>query len=392
MEKERTTFSIPEWRIPSFEHKIAQINRRAVKLGCPEITYTVAEPHIVEITETDGSKTKIKKCEVEIKGETPMLEGWSFVAKLQHIDGVVILTSVPGVEVPTEYREADPTNCDHCHTKRQRNDTFVLHHETEGYKQVGRNCLQDFLGGNDPKKVAAYCELLLQLAAAAEAEEGFGGGGWNYFGLLDVLARTSVAIREFGWTSRTKARDAIPPVMATADTVANSYDTRGVKEENRIDKKITEKDLDDAEKAVEWAQSINPDNDYLYNVKTVANMGDIQGKLLGIACSILPAHRRTVQRELEDARAKADSNHFGTIKKRELFNLTVTGVFTTEGYYGTTWIIRFIEGEGSQAVWFASKNPELEVGETYKIRGTVKKHDEYKGIKQTALTRCKVEG
>jgi hypothetical protein len=50
------------------------------------------------------------------------------------------------------------------------------------------------------------------------------------------------------------------------------------------------------------------------------------------------------------------------------------------------------DDKGNQFKWFASKYSGMEVGKTYKIRGTVKAHDEYQGRKQTALTRCKVEG
>jgi len=39
--------------------------------------------------------------------------------------------------------------------------------------------------------------------------------------------------------------------------------------------------------------------------------------------------------------------------------------------------------------WFASKEPEMETGSTYAIKGTVKKHEIYNGVYQTALTRVK---
>jgi hypothetical protein len=41
--------------------------------------------------------------------------------------------------------------------------------------------------------------------------------------------------------------------------------------------------------------------------------------------------------------------------------------------------------------WFTSSNiSDLEVGKEYWLSATVKEHSEYKGEKQTILTRCKV--
>jgi len=49
-----------------------------------------------------------------------------------------------------------------------------------------------------------------------------------------------------------------------------------------------------------------------------------------------------------------------------------------------------IDLSGNHLTWFASGS-DMEVGNTYKLLGTIKKHDEYNGVKQTILTRCKVK-
>ena len=57
--------------------------------------------------------------------------------------------------------------------------------------------------------------------------------------------------------------------------------------------------------------------------------------------------------------------------------------------YGTTYLYSFIDTEGHTYIWYASKfiaNPEKVTA----ISGRVKDHSEYRGIKQTVLTRCKV--
>lgn len=82
------------------------------------------------------------------------------------------------------------------------------------------------------------------------------------------------------------------------------------------------------------------------------------------------------------------SEYEGEIKER-LRNLETTFVqkYTFDGFYGTTNVFTFKHGENI-LTWMTSSCPEIEVGEKILLTGTVKKHQEYKGIKQTVLSRC----
>lgn len=57
--------------------------------------------------------------------------------------------------------------------------------------------------------------------------------------------------------------------------------------------------------------------------------------------------------------------------------------------WGETWIYKFTDGK-SQFVWFTGFK-DIEVGQTCKLTGTVKKLDEFNGVKQTIVTRCKLK-
>jgi hypothetical protein len=52
-------------------------------------------------------------------------------------------------------------------------------------------------------------------------------------------------------------------------------------------------------------------------------------------------------------------------------------------------IVKFIADSGDRFTWFSSSGFNGLQGDHVTLTGTVKKHDEYKGIKQTILTRCK---
>jgi hypothetical protein len=66
-----------------------------------------------------------------VSPKAPKVDGWEFVAALTHVDGVgSVLRVVPGAEVAegelARFREASSENCDHCHAKRRRTDTFIV--------------------------------------------------------------------------------------------------------------------------------------------------------------------------------------------------------------------------------------------------------------------------
>ena len=100
------------------------------------------------------------------------------------------------------------------------------------------------------------------------------------------------------------------------------------------------------------------------------------------------------------------SEYQGTVKER-LRNLkltvTMTTTFETKGgsfFMGDkVWFYSFKDDQGNVFTWTASSPAgvdggdyfrPLNTGDTCRLTGTVKNHKEYKGEKQTVLTRCKV--
>ena len=61
-----------------------------------------------------------------------------------------------------------------------------------------------------------------------------------------------------------------------------------------------------------------------------------------------------------------------------------------EGRFGYTNVYTFKIGE-SILTWFSTVNIDKEVGDSFCLIGTVKDHTEYKDVKQTVLTRCKIK-
>jgi hypothetical protein len=90
-------------------------------------------------------------------------------------------------------------------------------------------------------------------------------------------------------------------------------------------------------------------------------------------------------------RYSATSHHVGQVKERLEFEAVIVGVYETENAYGHVDIVKMRDNDGNLFTWFASGFTDLQRSDRVKLRGTVKKHDEYRGIKSTVITRCKYD-
>lgn len=95
-----------------------------------------------------------------------------------------------------------------------------------------------------------------------------------------------------------------------------------------------------------------------------------------------------------EAMPKSNSEYIGEIKQRlRDLHVMLTDCRTVESYYGISLVYTFKMGD-NVLTWFCSGkgiDPDIEIGETVLLTGTVKDHKEYNGVKQTYLNRCIVK-
>ena len=84
-----------------------------------------------------------------------------------------------------------------------------------------------------------------------------------------------------------------------------------------------------------------------------------------------------------------DNNHVGKLRHKIQLEVIVIGVYPLEEVNKNTQIIRLRDTAGNFLVWLKDDDSLLERGNHLDITGIVKEHDEYRGVKQTVLTRCK---
>ncbi len=87
------------------------------------------------------------------------------------------------------------------------------------------------------------------------------------------------------------------------------------------------------------------------------------------------------------------SSHVGTVGGKFATTATLERRHGFDTAYGRKWILTFRAECGAILVWFTTAGGdqwEADLGSVVTIKGTVKEHSEYKGTKQTVMTRCKV--
>ena len=287
MTEDRTIFEIPAENLGKFEEQIAKLSKKSVKLIGEAISPLIFGYEEKELS--DGLVHRVYQ--VLLTADVPKLNGWSFVARLDHSNETgTIVRMIPnsGVTLPEKYRHAKNTTCDHCNVNRYRRDTFVVRHcETGEFKQIGSTCLADFLG-HDPSKIAKLAELLGYAYECGRAGEHFVGGDLRWIDLQAFLEHAACMVRKYGWISGSVAYNnpslISTRVRASENMFGNGYDAPVA---------ISEDDRALALEALEWAVSLSSkDNlsDYEHNVSVIANATMIEPRSLGIAASIVGVH------------------------------------------------------------------------------------------------------
>lgn len=414
--------------------KLEKIARKAARLGCPAPTWRVLCEQ--EREHDTGKRNPVTREKivlkytvkiVELTGEAPTVAGWLFAATIQHEAAGNILRRTPGLDeavvIPAQYRDCSQA-CDHCHQDRRRNDTFLVREEATGaWKQVGRSCLCDFLGGHDPHRALSGLECFFEAMGALEGGDDDhwltgddrGGRGEWLFPVDTLLTYVSMFIRTEGWLGRVAAR--AQDRTATADQalwlMTPAFTFKAKREQDELRARVVDGDATTAAEAIAWVKSeleakdVGRRNEYEHNLVVAMSRKETTRRNAGIVASavfaFLRAKEREVQRRaslagkksewfgvLEEEKIITRGANIGRIKKtkpRYTLELTVERVHSTEGDWGVSHIVKLVDAEGRCFTWFTGSTQGIYAGD--KIRGTfsVKKHVEYKGWKETQITR-----
>lgn len=419
MNDERVSYKVPVENLRELDNRLALINRKAKRLGCEPVSYTVSghvteertnqaklnemiaeDPyHGARFTSDMIPKIKVVFAIVEVEGVPVVLAGWQFMATIQHVAevGANIVRCVPGFEAPVAYRDAK-SYCDHCHTLRQRRDTYLVRHSEAGeIKQVGSSCLKDFLGGHDPKHAASMCEWMGDIEACFRDSEEWGGQGCGirYTDLHEFLSWVASCIRQFGWVSKGEAKASYDQKRATADEASGNMDAYRSTYVKPWDKPEPPTDADQqvATAAIEWGRKMRdlPEpSDYEYNLGVACSPDYVLPRCDGIVASAVAGYLREQEKLRRQSMPRV--NEWAGAVGDKLKGLKVT-VVSNRGYeseWGEGSCLKLVTDEGVSLVWW-TKAMDVQPGEQFILKGRIKKLGEYQGMKETTMTRCTLD-
>lgn len=395
-----TQFAIYEGNMERLVKKINRIKNKCKEYGC-DFHYAEVGEEFRTLKDENGNEYIARFVLVEAEG-VAVVNGWKFIASVEHTEKGNIINKACDIEVPERYYTSKSI-CEHCNSNRYRKDTFiVMNEETGEFKQVGKSCLKDFTNGMSAEGVAKYTSLFEELI---KGEAPCGGMGTRYYSVKEFLMYVAETIKHFGYV-RTQG-DGRSTKERAFDYYMMEHGGRFFgKQEERLEAEMRSVSFDAnangnaelVENALAWVNSQAEDNNYMHNLKTACSLEYTEYRNLGILTSLFPTFNRELEYQAEKAEQKRqraleqaseeNSKHIGTVGDRiEIDVHSIACVTSWETMYGTTMIYKIVDTNGNVYTW---KTSNYVNEEATKIKGTVKGHNEYRGVKQTEITRCKV--
>lgn len=377
---------------------VDKYNRKSRKLKMSEITVSIVGEEFQEVSKNEF----VKVLHVEVEGQVPVISGWEFVATIDHSESGNIIRNISGQDVPEKYRTVN-IKCDHCNTNRFRKNSYILRNtETGEYRQIGRNCLADYLRCTDIKNYIGWIDGLLKVVEhIIEVGCQPGAGIWEetHQEVKRFLAHVCRAVELKGWMSNSRARE--EEKTSTSSHASYSYypcSSKSWREKSEWSELQPSADNYTTAKAVieyirQELASKECKSEFEHNLVTLFQSEYFRPKNSGYIASAYIVYKKheDIKRKEEETKSltKITNEHVGQVGIRTIINATVLSTQNIYTNFGVTTLHRMIDSDNHMLIWFAS-TVTLEIGQHVTLKATIKEHREYKGQKQTVLTRCKI--
>ena len=403
-------YRINENFMDELQKKLARIERKCRKLDCAYKFEEIGE-EFETTKDENGKEITTRFVLVDVEG-TAIINDWEYVASIDKTEnGNIIDKALVDIEVPRRYWTSS-LYCEHCNTHRARSHAYLVHNTKTGeFKQIGRQCLAEYTHGLSAEYVAAFMELKRVCEEAEESYDGCGHSGWKmWYKSEEVLSLTFGAVRSFGYAPSSEPDSTKQKVCEYITCIRKDYHRDMRKYFWKIEDEMkahnismtNEKDLEEARKALAWLKDQEEKSDYMHNLKTAIGDQTEAGRL-GLLISLVPTYCKAIERELQikereaaKEQEKKVAKHVGNVGDRITFTIASCGVLTAwhndfGGYYGGyVYLYKLTDKKGNVYIWKTSTDLEEScIGK--EIKGTIKEHGEFNGVKQNVITRCKVQ-
>ena len=387
---------VPACNMRAIEKIIARLIKKGVKARLDVTREAVKNVPVKRITEerkveSTGRRELVSVVDFTLDVENANLGKWEILGTKERLgDGAIYVG-----DIPEEYKNAN-FNCQHCSTHRRRNNVAVIRNtEDSSIMQVGYTCLQDFIG----RELGAFGALIKGLDQIVENENYYGGfsyksGNCRYYNVNQYLQIAYNCIVSYGYVKSNN--DYYNDEITTRERISIAYSdiTNEYVDQTEVDTDLINKIK---QAFYDFAKS-NPSN-FTHNVCAVLQQTCVSWKYTKLLHFVptfylnkveLEARKREAEAKKQAFMATLNNEYAGSVGDKITTEATLTRYSTFDGQYGVMYVYNFKDVQGHVMVWFTSKALYVDEGDTITIKGTIKKLSEYKGIKQTVLTRCKV--
>ena len=375
-------YTVPHYKLSELTKQVNRIRNKGA-----QVTFEITNPNVAVSATSLGRNITIECAEVEVSGRY-QLNGWSFVGTIEHAspENIIRLADYSFENrIPERYRTAG-RDCEHCHIRRDRNDTYLVYNEdTDEFKQVGRTCLKGYTSGLDAETCAMLASVMHELARIdAEADRGEFSDIDRYG--RDQFARYSMEV------ARKQAYKYVEQHGYTAGETGREFSAALKNDPDMM--QATDREIAEVTNYLNNART----SDYIRNVTAVWNKPTYSWRDAGYITSAVASYFKERDRQAELARQherNMQSEYAGNVGDKISFTVAEARViywrtggprFNASEYP----VFRLVGDDGKVYIWGSTTTSQIYPDD--RITGTIKKLIERpNGEKQTEITRCKVE-
>jgi len=339
--------------------------KKAQKLGVEPPRFEIVKRFVTDYRRLDGTKFPVNAIEyIVTEAPVALAGGWRWAGVIDHgAEGNVIQGARDAQAVLAKYQTA-PAYCAHCELTRNRNRTVIVINEAGEDKQVGMQCLTDFLGHQPPRIWELFEQVELPEAGF---DENIDGERFAEFQTAKEIIRYAFrVVARFGYIG-TRDDNGFERENNTVGWVKAIIKNKTLAD----DFPITEQALKDAEDAFNWITNYEPKDDefYLINLKQVALMGFVKPKFVGMLVGLAMAYPRFLKaKEIAEARAKQEAELTAVVEGKQEIVGTVLNRYFQQNDYGGRMVMLVLDDRGFK-VW-GTEPAKIETKAGYRVKFT----------------------
>lgn len=262
-------------------------------------------------------------------------------------------------------------HCDDCNDSYSRKKTVMLLNNEDGsYRQIGTSCLKKYLGINCYNVINNYMTIDELVEEDVWVDYDYLPRENKYVNTQRFLAFICDAYTQFGGYIKDKVVE-----LAFKNARDNS-------------KQPTDEAVKHADEIINFFKTVDDSdfNDFMMKIKA-----SVLTTYIGISgvLAYAPTAYTKLLTKINEKNTEKLSEFVGNKGDKSEFDVVVTKSIGFDSQFGYTFVNVFnIKDTNNQLVW-TTTTKSYEVGTQLKIKGTIKDHREYNGVKQTVLTRVK---